>query len=134
MGQQETTMSAATEERGGDTLKRLVLVLLVAGLMAALMALSAGPAQAKFNGHPVGPDPDTIGFSGGEGGPGGGGGGNATFELDPQDPTVIDSLKVSGGGGSRDDQDQRGGGTATIDFDTGDITNTHGSNPPLLKG
>ena len=49
MGQQETTMTVATEERGGGTLRRTVLVLAAAALMAVMMALSAMPAMATVN-------------------------------------------------------------------------------------
>ena len=48
MGQQETTMTAATEEKGGGTLmRRTILALLVAALMAATMVASAMPAFAN---------------------------------------------------------------------------------------
>jgi len=45
MGQQQT-VTAATEDKGGGTLRRIVLALLVAALMAATMALNAMPAFA----------------------------------------------------------------------------------------
>ena len=49
MGQKET-MTVATEERGGGTLRRMILALLVAALMGAMMVVSAMPAMAKNTG------------------------------------------------------------------------------------
>jgi len=50
MGQhQKATMTVATEERGGGTLRRLILVFAVAVLIAAMVALSAMPAFAEAN-------------------------------------------------------------------------------------
>jgi hypothetical protein len=59
MGQQETTMTVATEEKGGGTLlRRIILVLTVAALMAVMLAVMAMPAMAKQCCHPVqGPAP-----------------------------------------------------------------------------
>jgi hypothetical protein len=47
MGQQETTMRAT-----GSALRRMILVLAVAALMAAMMAVSAMPAMADVGGQP----------------------------------------------------------------------------------
>ena len=50
MGQQQTSMAVATEEKGGGTLRHTILVLLAAALMAATLALSALPAMAANSG------------------------------------------------------------------------------------
>ena len=48
MGQQQTMTVAAADEKGGGTwlLRRMILVLAVAALMAAMLAVSAGSALA----------------------------------------------------------------------------------------
>jgi hypothetical protein len=125
MGQQQTV---AQKEAGGP-LRRMVVALTMAAVVVAVMALSAGPAQAKLDGHPdhlTGTD-KTI-FSGGVGKeelddePGGSGIG-AIFDNGDQ------TGRTSGGGGGQDEAD-RGGGTSLLDEDG--IVVQHGSNPPEL--
>ncbi len=58
MGQKETTMTVATEEIGGGTLfRRMILVLVAAALMAVMMAVMSAPAFAFAN-------PDSNGNAG----------------------------------------------------------------------
>jgi hypothetical protein len=53
MGQQETaTMTVAEAETKGGALRRIVLVLAVASLMAVMMTVSALPAMAKASPNP----------------------------------------------------------------------------------
>jgi len=52
MGQHQTTTVAVAEEKGGGTLRRTILVLALAALMAAMMAVDAPVALAAPNGQP----------------------------------------------------------------------------------
>src|SRR5215207_4843975 len=112
MGQQQTE---AQKEAGGP-LRRIVVALTMAAVVVAVMALSAGPAQAKLGGHLTGTD-KTV-FSGGEGGQGGG------FGIGAISDTGDQSFRTSGGGGGQDAAD-RGGGTSLGDEEQ--IVSQHGS-------
>ena len=101
MGQQET-MTVAAEGKEGGALRRIILVLTVAALMAAMALGGAGSAQAKDDAHCTG---DGVSFSecaGGSGQRGGGGGG--------KERTTTNGAITSTGGGSDFRGTGRGGG------------------------
>jgi hypothetical protein len=54
MGQKEMTMTVATEEKGGGTLRRMILVLTIALVMVAMLAVTGSPAFART--QPFNPD------------------------------------------------------------------------------
>ena len=67
VGPNETTMTVAQEEKGGGTLRRILLVLAVAALMAVMiLAMSATAfARAELHGSSVGPAPESDGVNSG---------------------------------------------------------------------
>ena len=67
MGHKEMTMTVAEKEKGGGTLRRMILVLAAVALMAVMMVAMAAPAFARsfYHGGPGGPAPESTGETSG---------------------------------------------------------------------